>query len=214
MQEDYSVHKHLWRDFMKKVIVGFFLILGAALPWACSSSYTPSGPYSMGPTPTITNTKTVTPTRTITLTPTVTVTRTITNTPTVTSTPTATATVTSTPAIFVSTTFNTSAALDYSYTASGATVNADQSIALTANVGDVIQIDANSTHPLYFYKAGAGSCVVSGAESPFTYTFPASGTYYFHCGNHGNNCGGIGNNGNDTCTSTTCTAMAGVITVP
>ena len=197
---------------MKKVIVGFFLILGAILPWTCSSStYSPMGPY--GPTPTITNTKTVTPTRTITNTPTVTATRTITNTPTVTATVTVTATMTATPAIFVTTESNGSSATGFSYTASGATVNADQSIALTANVGDVIQIEANGTHPLYFYKGGAGSCIATAQTSNFTYTFPASGTYYFHCGNHAANCGGSGN-GNITCSSTTCTAMAGTITVP
>ncbi len=198
---------------MKKVIVGFFLILGAVLPWACSSStYTPTSPA--GPTPTITNTKTVTSTPTITSTPTETSTRTVTHTPTTTRTPTPTATVTSTPAIFVSTESNSSSATGFSYTASGATVNADQSIALIANVGDVIQIEANGTHPLYFYKGGAGSCVVSGSTVNLTYTFPASGTYYFHCGNHGNNCGGTGFNGNTTCSSTSCTAMAGSITVP
>ena len=192
------------------------LIFGA---WACGGSSS----YPSGPSGTPTFTKTVTLTRTITLTPTVTLTKTVTNTPTPTltptetltrtptKTPTATATVTSTPAIMITTKSDGSSSTGFAYQAAGATVNADQSIVLSANVGDVISIQANGTHPLYFYKAGAGSCVVSGSATNFTYTIPSSGTYYFHCGNHGANCGGTGNN---TCTSTTCTAMAGVINVP
>jgi plastocyanin len=201
------------KSFLVLMVFSGLLIFGA---WACggSSSY-PSGPSG---TPTFTKTVTLTPT--ITLTPTVTLTKTVTDTPTptstrtVTSTPTVTATVTSTPVILVTTKSDGSAAWGFAYQAAGATVNADQSLVLTANVGDVISIEANGTHPLYFYQGTSASCVVSGATSNFTYTIPASGTYYFHCGNHGNSCGGTGTHGNVICGSTSCTAMAGVINVP
>ncbi|HVM33542.1 MAG TPA: hypothetical protein VMU88_10440 [bacterium] len=194
-----------------------FAIAGALLglllfgAWACGgSSYsTPTGPAG---TPTFT--KTVTSTKTITLTPTVTATHTPTQTPTVTNTPTVTSTPTATPAIVFTTKSDGSSATGFAYSAAGATVNADQSLVLSAQVGDVISIEANGTHPLYFYQSGAGSCVVTARTTNFTYTIPSSGTYYFHCGNHGNNCGGTGTNGNVTCSSTSCTAMAGVINVP
>jgi heme/copper-type cytochrome/quinol oxidase subunit 2 len=195
---------------MKKAIVGFILILGAVFPWACSqSSYVqPTTPYN--PTSTFTPSS-PTATFTVTNTPTVTPTPTITATPTESSTPTPTATVTSTPIIFVTTISNGSSATGFSYAASGATINVDQSINLTANVGDVIQIEASTTHPLWFYQGTSTTCITSGATSDVTYTFTASGTYYFHCGNHGATCGGLGNG---ACGSTSCTAMAGIITVP
>jgi plastocyanin len=120
-----------------------------------------------------------------------------------------------TPVIVVTTKSDSSAAWGFAYQAAGASVNVDQSIVLTANIGDVISIEANGTHPLWFYQGTSTSCVVSGATSNFTYTISASGTYYFHCGEHGNNCGGTtGTHFNNICGSTTCTAMAGIINVP
>ena len=193
---------------MKKAIIGLFLTLGAMLPWACNSStYAPMGPS--GPTPTITNTKTVTLTPTITNTPTVTATRTITGTPTVTPT----VTVTSTPPVIhsVSIIVNGSAGLGYSYSCSGATVNVDQSIAFNANVGDVLDLPGQALHPLWFYQGTSTSCIYSGITSNQPFTITGSGTYYFHCGNHAQNCGGVGNS---ACGSTSCTAMAAVVTVP
>ena len=189
---------------------------------------TPSNTRTITPTPTITVTPTVTPTPsntatstttftvtdtpTITLTPTVTLTATITYTPTITFTPTVTATA-APVTITVSTASSGLSSTGFIYTAPGVTNSVGGPLNLTANVGDTIILPANSTHPLWFDN-GSATCLVTGGTTsgPVTYTFPSTGTYRFHCGNHGSGCGGTGN-GNPICGSTTCTAMAGTITV-
>jgi len=81
-------------------------------------------------------------------------------------------------------------------------------LTLTAHVGDTIIFPGSTTHPLYF-DAGTATCIFSNKTAPQTYVFPATGTYYFHCGNHGSGCSA----GNAACGSTNCTAMAGKVTV-
>jgi plastocyanin len=202
---------------MKKAIVGFILILGAVLPWACSqSSYVPpttppvftATPSSPTATFTITNTLTVTLTPTITNTPTVTSTSTVTLTPTVTNTPAVTITVS-----IISGAVNTDNPFGYYYTASGFTNDPTTStLNVTAHVGDTIVLPSVSgLHPLYFDNSST-TCLFNGgtnAASSFTYTFPATGLYYFHCGFHAANC----SLGLTSCGSTNCTGLSGVITV-
>ncbi len=111
--------------------------------------------------------------------------------------------------IMVSTGTNSSSASGYSYFVGGVTNNSDGSLSLSAHVGDTIILPSSTGfHPLYF-DPGSTTCIASGtSNSPVTYIFPATGTYYFHCGNHGRTCSPLG-----ACGYTTCTAMAGRITV-
>jgi plastocyanin len=81
-------------------------------------------------------------------------------------------------------------------------------LTVTARVGDTIIFTANGTHPLRF-DAGTATCIYAGVTANQTYPVTATGTYYFHCQNHGSGCSG----GNSACGSTSCTAMAGVLTV-
>jgi hypothetical protein len=114
--------------------------------------------------------------------------------------------------ITVTTGGNSSAANGYSYFVSGITNNPDQSLSLTAHVGDTIIIPSSQGfHPLYFDN-GSVTCIFTAATnsaSAVTYTFPTTGSYYFHCGNHAATCGPpLG-----ACGYTNCTAMAGKIKV-
>lgn len=80
---------------------------------------------------------------------------------------------------------------------------------LSAHVGDTLHVIADSAHPLYL-DGGSSTCIYTGATSSQSYTFPSAGTYYFHCGNHATGCGG---SGNAACGSTSCSGMAGMVTV-
>lgn len=166
---------------------------------------TPTNSATMTPTATVTNTHTVTDT------PTLTATATITDTPTNTATQTPTATVTSTPTpqtITVSTAGSGLSVSGFIYTCSIGTNGSGGLLTLSAHVGDTIDLPGSGTHPLYF-DAGSSTCIYTGASSNQSYTFTATGTYYFHCGNHASGC----STGNGACGSTNCTAMAGVVTV-
>lgn len=94
------------------------------------------------------------------------------------------------------------------YTNASGTNGTGGLLSLTAHVGDVISLPGSSFHPLYF-DAGTSTCIYTASTSTQMYTFPAAGTYYFHCGNHASGC----SPNNATCGSTSCTAMAGVVTV-
>lgn len=111
--------------------------------------------------------------------------------------------------ITVSTGTSGASATGYVYTSSAGSNGPDGLLSLTASVGDTILLPGSSLHPLYF-DAGSSTCIYTGSQGNETYTFSTSGTYYFHCGNHAINCGG---GGNGACGSTTCTAMAGKVTV-
>jgi hypothetical protein len=85
---------------------------------------------------------------------------------------------------------------------------------LMAHVGDTVILPDQPAnfHPLYFYLGSSSTCLYSTAGSgstTYSYTFPSTGIYYFHCGIHAQNCGGT----TASCGSLTCTALAGVITV-
>lgn len=101
----------------------------------------------------------------------------------------------------------------YYYQAAGFTNDSTTGVLhVTAHVGDTVVLpNVNGFHPLYF-DGGSTTCLYNGSGDPatsFTYTFPSTGTYYFHCGFHAANCSqGLG-----SCGSTNCTALAGVITV-
>jgi hypothetical protein len=110
--------------------------------------------------------------------------------------------------ITVSTGSSGSSATGYIYTSSSGSNGTGGLLSLTAHVGNVIILPGSSLHPLYFDN-GSSTCIYMGAAVQETYTFPATGTYYFHCGNHATSCSA----GNGACGSTNCSAMAGVITV-
>ncbi|HET9870380.1 MAG TPA: hypothetical protein VFR02_07790, partial [bacterium] len=111
--------------------------------------------------------------------------------------------------ISVSTGTSGASASGYVYTSSAGSNGPDGLLTLTASVGDTIQLPGSGLHPLYF-DAGSSTCIYSGSTGNQTYVFPSAGTYYFHCGNHATACGG---GGNAACGSTSCTSMAGVVTV-
>lgn len=98
----------------------------------------------------------------------------------------------------------------YYYTCSSGSNNSTTGLfSLTAHVGDSVALPAAGIHPLYFTD-NTGTCVDSGVtSSPSTYTFAATGTYYFHCGIHANSC----SPNNATCNATGCAGLAGMITV-
>lgn len=184
---------------MKKAFYSAVFILlaaGSLVFTSCMSrSYSPNSPaYNptntpSGPTSTPTNTATIT------------------NTPTITSTP----TITPTPlpvTITVGTGSSGASASGYIYTSSSGSNGTGGLLTLTARVGDTVNLPGSSFHPLYF-DAGSSTCIYQGATSNQSYTFTATGTYYFHCGAHASGCSA----GNGVCGSTSCTAMAGVITV-
>lgn len=176
-------------------------------------SGTPTLTATVTPTATITDTPTVTATATVTDTPTDSPTATNTGTPTNTATQTATATVTNTPTatpvvITVGTGSSGLSSTGFIYTSTSGTNGTGGILNLTAHVGYIIHLPGSSFHPLYF-DAGSSTCIFTAATSNQTYTFPATGTYYFHCGNHASGCSA----GNGACGSTNCSAMAGVITV-
>jgi hypothetical protein len=93
------------------------------------------------------------------------------------------------------------------YNATGFSNAGNGVLNVTARVGDTIIIQASGTHPLYFDQ-GSTTCISGTPSVPVTYTFPSSGTYYFHCGNHASGC-----SFQTSCGSTNCTAMAGVVVV-
>lgn len=111
--------------------------------------------------------------------------------------------------ITVSTGTSGASATGYVYTSAAGSNGPDGFLSLTASVGNTIVLPGSSLHPLYF-DAGSSTCIYSNVTSNQTYVLAAAGTYYFHCGNHAVNCGG---GGNGVCGSTTCTAMAGKVTV-
>lgn len=91
------------------------------------------------------------------------------------------------------------------YSSTSGSVGAGNVVMLTAHVGDAISLPGSGTHPLYFYNGS--TCVYSADTSSHVYTFPSTGTYNFHCGNHAATCT------TTTCSATNCTQMAGVVTV-
>jgi len=141
---------------------------------------------------------------------------TFTNTPTMTYTPTITNTPTPTftPQTFTITIEDGTLSGGYSgyyYSCPNGTNNtANGLFSMTVYVGDTINFPAASIHPLYFDNDGSGTCITgfageTNASTP--YTFTAAGTYYFQCGIHAQNCV------QTSCSSTSCTALAGVLTV-
>lgn len=110
--------------------------------------------------------------------------------------------------ITVTTGTSGASATGYIYMSSGFSTGAGGVLSMTANVGDTIDLPGSGTHPLYFDN-GSSTCIYSGATSDQSYTFTVAGTYYFHCGNHATSC----TNGNSSCGSTNCSAMAAVVTV-
>jgi len=110
--------------------------------------------------------------------------------------------------ISVSTASSGTSSTGYIYTSSSGSNGSGGLLSLTAHVGDTINLPGSSFHPLYF-DAGSSTCIYSGATSNQSYTFSATGTYYFHCGNHASGCSA----GNGVCGSTNCSAMAGIVTV-
>jgi hypothetical protein len=208
---------------MKKAYLSATLLvlaLSSAFLTGCPSSYSPSSPSSYnytntpipsGPTGTPTQTATSTPSATITNTPTVTATSTITGTPTVTATSTATATVTNTPQN-ITISISSGSLGGYSgfyYTGGPGTNNTSNGLySLSLNVGDIVHLPSGGIHTLYLDNGSTCFSGFSGetsASMPFTFT--SAGTYYFQCGVHAQNCT------TTSCSSTDCTAMAGVITV-
>jgi hypothetical protein len=177
---------------------------------------------TLSPTYTLTATSTFTPTQS----PTPTITFTITNTPTMTNSPTVTnsPTITSTPTITptpqtITVTISEGSLGSYSgyyYTATGSANNtATGVLTISAHVGDTIVVpNVAGFHPLYF-DADSTTCLFDGEESPdssessFTYQFPATGTYYFHCGIHATNC----SLGLTSCGSTNCESLAALVNV-
>jgi len=178
---------------MKKTLYFFLAVSTLLISYGCSdTSYSPTSTYNYN-TPTPMNTATPTPTGSLTATP------------TPTGSPTAAAPVT----FSVGTASSGLSSTGFIYTSSAGSNGAGGLLTIsTAHVGDVIQLPGSGTHPLYF-DAGSSTCIYMGSTSNQTYTFPSTGTYYFHCGNHGSGCAG----GNGVCGSTTCTSMAGVVQV-
>lgn len=187
--------------------VFILLVAGSTVITGCPSKTSVSPTSPGAPTNTFTPTATPTPTG-----PTSTPTTTATNTPTATITNTPTLTPTAVP---VTITVNTQSSSDnsqgYIYVSSAGTNNtgAGGLLSLSAHVGDSIILPANGTHPLWFDN-GTSTCLVTGGDTsgPVTYTFPSTGTYNFHCGNHG---GCTPSDG--ACGLSTCSAMVGVVTV-
>ena len=193
---------------MKKMyffLVSMFLLVVSAIMTGCPNSSSnpssPNNPYlstaTFTPTPVPSG-----PTATPTLTPTSTPSATITNTPSASITPTTTP---SSQTIDVSA---GSGGASYIYRSTSGSNNGSYVLILTAHVGDTINLPGSSLHPLYF-DAGTNTCIYSNAQSNQSYTFTATGTYYFHCGNHASGC----SMGNGACGSTNCVNMAGVVTV-
>ncbi|HJT24256.1 MAG TPA: hypothetical protein VJ873_06745 [bacterium] len=110
--------------------------------------------------------------------------------------------------ITVSTGSSSSSVSGFIYTSSSGTNGTGGVLSLTAHVGDVIILPGSSFHPLYF-DGGTSTCIYTAATTNQTYTFPSTGIYYFHCGNHASGC----STGNGACGSTNCSAMAGFVTV-
>jgi len=128
---------------------------------------------------------------------------------------------TPTPVPAAPVTFNVSignssaSATNYIYTVSGGANGTGGLLTFTAHVGDTVILPSAGIHPLYFDNGSTtcltvGGNLISGYTSgSVTYTFPATGSYYFHCGFHASGC----SPSNGTCGATGCTALAGVATV-
>jgi hypothetical protein len=110
--------------------------------------------------------------------------------------------------IMVSTASSTTSSTSYIYTSASGTNSTGGVLSLTAHVGDTIVLPGSTFHPLYF-DHGTSTCIFMGSTSQQSYVFPSTGTYYFHCGNHGSGC----STGNGGCGSTNCSAMAGQVSV-
>ena len=110
--------------------------------------------------------------------------------------------------IMVSTGTSGASATGYIYISGSGSNGTGGLLSLSAHVGDAIVLPGSSIHPLYFDQ-GTTSCIYMAATSQQTYVFPSTGTYYFHCGNHGSGC----SMGNAACGSTNCTSMAGQVMV-
>ncbi len=194
---------------MRKFLLKHFLIIGLFLApifilFSCSKSLSVS-PLTESLVPTPTPVLTATPTSVV-LTPTLTATpHVLTSTPTTTATLTSTFTPTPTATpVNVGAYFSPSG---YRYTLDGGTTSLSEP--MTIHVGQSVIWDTtnNGIHPLYL-DDGVGNCVITGNLSfPFTQTFNATGSFTFHCGNHGT-CNG----GGAVCTLP-CSLMFGNIQV-
>ncbi|HUO57132.1 MAG TPA: hypothetical protein VMV05_03050 [bacterium] len=89
-------------------------------------------------------------------------------------------------------------------TATGGNVFSPSSVTITAGGNVTFVFGGGVTHSLYIDN-GAGTCAQSYITWPQTITFPATGTYNFHCQYH-SPCGTTSCNG-------TCTGMVGQVIV-
>jgi hypothetical protein len=110
--------------------------------------------------------------------------------------------------ISVSTGSSGASATGFIYSSTSGSTGGAGVLSLTAHVGDTINLPGSGLHPLYFDN-GTSTCIYTAATTNQSYVIPATGTYYFHCGNHATTCSA----GLLFCGSTNCSAMAGILTV-